>query len=89
MLLVKEGVLLSSREHAVVCNPLSYLLVGDQLQAEDECVSQAADWCDLWSVSATTKATPRGGKVSKDVAAAESRYVDLGGGQSPQRDRWA
>ena len=42
MLLVQEGVVLSRREHAAVCNPLTYLLVGDQLQAADECVAQAA-----------------------------------------------
>ena len=61
MLLVKEGVVLSTKEHAAVCNPMSFILVGDQLQAVDVCAAQAADWCDLWSLSCSTETTSRGG----------------------------
>ena len=61
MLLVKEGVVISTREHVAVCNPMSYLLVGDHLHAVEICAAQAADWCDLWSLSSTTEGTSRGG----------------------------
>ena len=61
ILLVKEGVVLATFENAAVCNPISYILLGDKLDWVDACSAMAADWSDLWSVSQTTDPTPRGG----------------------------
>ena len=62
MAIVKEGSMIATYEHAFVCNPMSFLLVGDKLHCVDVCTAQAADWSDLWSVSHTTdQITPRGG----------------------------
>ena len=61
MLVVKEGVILSTKERAAMCNPVSYLLVGDKLHAADACVEPAIAWSDMWSVTNTADTTPRGG----------------------------
>ena len=61
MLVVKEGVILSTREHAAMCNPVSYLLVGDKLDSADVCAEHAIDWEEMWSVTNTEDTTPRGG----------------------------
>ena len=63
MLLVKEGCVIATYENAAVCNPMSFLLLGDKLHCVDLCAAQAVDWSDLWSVSHTTEqgVTPRGG----------------------------
>ena len=40
---------------------MSYLLVGDRLNAVDLCATQAADWSFLWNLSLSSDTTPRGG----------------------------
>ena len=80
MLLVKEGYVLSTKEHAAVCNPISYLLLGDRLNEADICVQQAVEWSDLWSLSHSsstpTSALPTSSAMTSCQVQIEAQHKD-------------
>ena len=76
MIIVKEGCVLATYEHAAVCNPMAHLLVGDILHLVDVVSSQAAEWSDLWSVSHTTEPLSPGGG-SKLASTCDMKYMEM------------